>query len=200
MQKIKLILVDDHQLFIDGLTAILSKELDFEIVATFLDANKALDKIDIYDVDLVITDISMPNMNGIEFINLLKKKKPELKILIASSFEQLISSKMVCGYISKNSDSRDFIKAIREIVIHEKKFFKEESTIKVNQINRNNLTKREKEIVSLIAQEKTVNEIAESLFLSRTTIETHKKNIFLKLSVKSNAGLVKKAFFLGVIN
>jgi DNA-binding NarL/FixJ family response regulator len=133
----------------------------------------------------------MPNMNGIEFIEKVKKQHPYLKILVISMFQQIISRKMIHGFILKDASSEEFIKAIKEIVIHENSYFKDKSKILIKQTTKSSLTKREKEIVVLIAQD---------LFLSRTTVETHKKNIFLKLQVKTNAGLIRKALMLGVIN
>ncbi|WP_299670549.1 response regulator transcription factor [uncultured Polaribacter sp.] len=198
MNKIKIILVDDHKLFIEGISAILKKEEDIEILATFLDAQKALDKLNVYKPELLITDISMPYMNGIEFIEKVKNRYPYLKILVVSMFPQIIPRKMIHGFILKDASSEDFIKAIRKIVLDEMSYFTTQK--KITPLINNKLTKREKEIVLLIAQEKTVNEIAENLFISRMTVETHKKNIFLKLNIKSNAGLIKKAFMLGLIN
>ncbi|QTE21502.1 response regulator transcription factor [Polaribacter cellanae] len=200
MHKIKIVLVDDHKLFLDGLSALLEKEKDIEIVDIFLDARTALEAIQINDIELLITDISMPNMNGMEFIEKIKKKHPNLKILVVSMFQQLISNNMVDGFLLKDSSKEDFIKAIKEIVLNGNAYFKNNSDITIETINKSSLTKREKEIVALIAKEKTVDEIANELFLSRMTIETHKKNIFLKLQVKTNAGLVRKALMLGFAN
>ena len=159
-----------------------------------------MEGLKIYEPELLITDISMPNMNGIEFIEKVKKQHPYLKILVISMFQQIISRKMIHGFILKEASSEEFIKAIKEIVIHGNSYFKDKSNTLIKQTAISSLTKREKEIVLLIAQEKTVNEIAQDLFLSRMTVETHKKNIFLKLQVKTNAGLIRKALMLGVIN
>lgn len=200
MQKIKIILVDDHKLFIDGLSAILSTAEDIEILNTFSDANDALKSLLNEVPDLLITDISMPNMNGVEFIDKLHKKHPKLKILVASMFSDMVASKKIDGYLLKDADSNEFIEAIREIVIHDKTYFKNKKNINNSVVSKASLTKREKEIITLIAKEKTVHEIAEILFLSKHTIESHKKNIFLKLQVKTNAGVMKKALQLGFIS
>jgi DNA-binding NarL/FixJ family response regulator len=104
------------------------------------------------------------------------------------------------GYLLKDSDITTVVKAIETIVYEHKTFFYDDITSSDEFVfTKNIVTKREKEIIQLITQEKTVEEIAEQLFLSRHTIETHKKNIFFKLQVKSNAGLVKKAIVLGII-
>lgn len=126
-------------------------------------------------------------------------KSISLSILVASSFEQQVSKKHINGYIQKNSSTKSFETAIKQIVLEEKNYFPD---LDINQsvfFDEKLLTKREKEIVVLITQEKTVDELSEVLFISRLTVETHKKNIFLKLGVKTNAGLVKKAIILGFI-
>ena len=198
MNKIKLVLVDDHPFFTEGLSTALSLEEDIEIIATFPDATEALDALENMTPDLLITDISMPNMNGVEFIQKAKSKFPNIKIMVASSFHQMLPSKDINGYLLKDATIDEFLKAIKKIVIDDEKYFKsDESQSNVSEFNKQILTKREKEIVTLIAKEQTVNEIAENLFISRLTVETHKKNIFLKLNVSTNAGLVKKAIILG---
>lgn len=200
MHKITIILVDDHKLFIAGLAAILQQEEDIEVIDTFTDANSALKKLKTTAPDLLITDISMPTMNGVEFIDKVKDKHPDLKILVASMFNNMVSRKKINGYLLKDTESSDFVKAIREIVLHNNFYFKTKKEINYNESVVSSLTKREKEIVTLITKEKTVIEIAEILFLSKHTVETHKKNIFLKLDVKTNAGLTKKALELGFIS
>lgn len=198
MSKIKVVIVDDHQLFLDGLSAVFLNHNLITVEATFTNAKDALAQSSFLDIDLLITDISMPELNGIEFINAIRKKNTSLKILVASSFEQMISKDKINGYIQKDSDKSTFEKAIKQIVLEDKSYFPNLGVNSKNFFNEKLLTKREKEIALLITQEKTVDEIADLLFLSRLTIETHKKNIFLKLGVKTNAGLVKKAVVLGI--
>ncbi len=201
MYKIKVILVDDHVLFTQGLAAALANENDIEVMATFSDARKALKALENDIPDLLVTDISMPDMNGIEFIQKLRRKYPNLKILVASMYEQMISSKNINGYLQKDSNTTEFIEAIKKIVFDDEKYFKKNNAQNIiSEFNKNILTKREKEIVQLISKELTVSEIAEKLFISKLTVESHKKNIFLKLQVNTNAGLVRKAIVLGFIN
>jgi DNA-binding NarL/FixJ family response regulator len=201
MSTIKIILVDDHILFTEGLVAALSKDKEIEVVATFSDANNALETLKSNLPDLLITDISMPNMNGVEFIKKVNEKYPNLKILVASMYQQMIPSKNIDGYLLKDINTSEFIDAIKRIVLEDGKYFKKVPDKRiVEHFNKSILTKREKEIVQLIANELTVNEIAKELFISRLTIESHKKNIFLKLNVSTNAGLVKKALILGFLS
>lgn len=202
MQQIKVILVDDHQLFLEGLKATLNKEEDIVVVQIFNNALNALSFLKIETVDLVITDISMPDLNGIEFIKGLKKINSAIKTLAISMFKPIHYEKdFYNGYLLKESDSSIVIKAIKSIVIDNKPFFLHEKKV-INAFHFSNkiVTKREREIIILISEELTVDEIASQLFLSRHTVETHKKNIFLKLHVKTNTGLVKKAIQLGYIS
>lgn len=198
MYKIKLILVDDHPLFAESLSTALSLEKNIEIIAVFSDATEALFALQNTTPDLLITDISMPNMNGVEFIQKVNTQFPTIKILVVSTFQQMLSSKNIYGYLLKDTTIDEFIKAIKKIVLDNETYFKNaKSQDTISEFNKQILTPREKEIVALIAKEQTVNEIAEHLFISRLTVETHKKNIFLKLNVSTNAGLVKKAIILG---
>lgn len=201
MYKIRLVLVDDHILFTEGLSAALSKEEDMKVIATFSDARKALKVIETITLDLLITDISMPEMNGVEFIKKIKEKKPTLKILVVSMFQQIFPSKKIHGYITKDTDLLKFANVIRTIVINDEKYFEENDLkVTISEFNTSLLTKREKEIVQLIGKEYTVNEISQQLFISRLTVESHKKNIFHKLNVKTNAGLIKIGMKLGYLN
>ncbi|MGB1284602.1 MAG: response regulator, partial [Polaribacter sp.] len=103
MYKIKLILVDDHPLFAEGLSTALSLEKDIEILAIFQDATKALSALEHTTPDLLITDISMPTMNGVEFIQKVNTQFPTIKILVVSTFQQMLSSKNIRGYLLKDT-------------------------------------------------------------------------------------------------
>lgn len=202
MKNIKVILVDDHQLFLEGLKATLNNDIIIDVVNTFNKAENALTFLKQESVDLVITDISMPEINGIEFIKKLKKFDTHIKILAISMFKPLhYETNFYDGYLLKETDSAIVIKAIKSIVLDQKSFFlHEKEKIDTFDFNHKIVTKREREIITLIAEELTVDKIAAQLFLSRHTVETHKKNIFLKLQVKTNTGLVKKALKLGFIS
>ena len=124
MTKIQLILIDDHKLFIDGLSSALSKEQDLEIVNTFNKGKDLLNFLKSGDIpDLMIVDISMPEMNGIELIQKLRQEHPALKILVASMFEPMTSLENINGYVSKSSDITEFLNAIRTIVLEDKTYF-----------------------------------------------------------------------------
>ena len=202
MQQIKLILVDDHSLFLNGLKASLEKFDFINVVSTFTNATEAISFLNTQEVDLVITDISMPEINGIEFIKKIKEQNLSLKILVISMFKPLhYKSNFYDGYLLKDTNITVVMDDIKSIAYEEKPFFYEDIS-KANQFSfsKNIVTKREREIIGLITEEFTVDEIANKLFLSKHTVETHKKNIFFKLQVKTNAGLTKKAIQLGYIS
>ncbi|WP_075340546.1 response regulator transcription factor [Tenacibaculum agarivorans] len=202
MHRINVILVDDHELFLQGLAASLGGYDFITIVDTFTKPQLALKCIAKESVDLVITDISMPEINGIEFIRMLKKNSIATKVLAISMFAPLHNERnFYHGYLLKDATIDIVILAIQKIVYKGETYFYDEITDTDSfTFSKSIVTKREKQIIQLIAEELTVDEIAEQLFLSKHTVETHKKNIFFKLQVKTNAGLVKKAIKLGYIN
>ena len=202
MSKIRLALVDDHKLFLNGIVSILSKEENFEVVGFFNSAKEALTKLKFDELDLLITDISMPEMNGLEFVKMVKKNSPNLKVLIVSMFQQIQSFKGIDGYLLKETSFENLLDAINQIVLHNKKCYYnnyEKPETENLEFNKTIVTTREKEIIQLISKEYSTDQIAEKLFLSKHTIETHKKNIFLKLQVHNAAGLIKKAMYLGYL-
>ena len=197
---IKIIIVDDHQMFLEGLVSVLSKQENIEVLFAENKAKNALKKIKKQIPDLVITDISMPEMNGLEFIKTLKKFYPEIKILVLSMFASIQSFEGIDGYMSKEVGSKDLIEAINGVVLNDKKYFDTVENKKENfDYKKNILSQREKQLVQLIALELTTEEIAKKLFISKHTVESHRKNIFFKLKVKNIAGLVKVALYLGIL-
>lgn len=193
-------LVDDHQMFLDGMVSVLTNQNDYSILFVENNAKSALERIKIDEPDIVISDISMPDMNGIEFIKLLKKNHNSIKILVLSMFENLQTFENMDGYLQKETDKEELIKAINTIVLENGKYFKTpKRLIDEFEFRHSILSPREKEIIQLIANEYTTDEIANQLFISKGTIEAHRKNIFLKLQVKNVAGLIKKAIYLGVV-
>lgn len=198
---IRIVIVDDHQMFLEGMASVLSQEENIEVLFTENSARAALKKMKTQSPDLVITDISMPDINGIEFIKNLNTDFPGVKILVLSMHKSPNHIEGIDGYLLKETDKEELIAAINGIVLHHQQYFtdtgaKEDDFIFKKTI----LSNREKEIIKLIAQEFTTEEIAEKLFISKHTIESHRKNIFLKLQVKNIAGLIKKAIYLGVID
>ena len=200
LNRIDIVIVDDHQMFLDGMISVLTAQENYNILFVENKPKNALIKLKEITPDIIITDISMPEMNGLEFIKILNKEHPEIKILVLSMFDNLQNIDSIDGYLLKETPKNDLIKAINSIVLENKKYFLNLNNIE-NTIDfkKSILTSREKEIITLISQEKTTDEITIKLSISKATIESHKKNIFLKLQVKNTAGLIKKAIYLGVI-
>lgn len=193
-------LVDDHQLFLDGMNSVLSSEQDFTVLFAVNSAKTAFEKLKELQPDVIISDISMPEINGIEFIKIVRQQYPEIKIIVLSMFENLQSYDNIEGYLLKETDRQELIQTIRKIVINGEKVFKTFNKQQdIFEFKNAILTEREKQIIQLIAEEFTTEEIAEKLFVSKGTIETHRKNIFFKLQVKNIAGLIKKAVYLGIV-
>ena len=203
---VKILLVDDHQMFLDGLRTMLSKEKDLQIVAEAKNGKEALDKLASNEVDLVITDINMPVMSGTELTKQLKKDYSNIKVLVLTMYnDREIIHEIVMteaeGYILKNSNKKELLNAISRIIDHGTYYSNEVISIMTeNYVVREKirdrtqeLSEREKEIISLICQEFTSAEIADKLFLSPLTVETHRKNILRKTNSKTIVGLIKFA-------
>ena len=208
MEKIKLFIVDDHQMLIDGLKALLKNEKAFEIIGESSRASAALDAIRTKQPHIVLTDINMPDMDGIVFTRSLKKEFPSIYVLALSMFgERTTISEMLdagaSGYILKNTGKEELITALNKIISRGMFFSDEVSAEMMKTLSERgqkekdesqiNLTDREKEILRLIAQEFSNAKISEKLFISERTVESHRKNIFRKTNTKTIVGLIKYA-------
>lgn len=207
-EKIKLFIVDDHQMMIDGIKALLRNEKQFEIIGEATRAKNALDELENLLPDIIITDIQMPEMNGIEFTRLVKTKYPTIKVLVLSmSGEEGMISEMldagISGYVIKNTGREELKNALTKIAEGDV-FFSDAVAVEMMRAYQNskkrdlqdeiiNLTTREKEIIKLIAKEYSNLKIGETLFISERTVETHRKNIFRKTKTKGVVGLIKFA-------
>lgn len=202
MSTIKIVLVDDHTMFLDGVKKALDQKEGIEVLNAFTNANHAITFFKTDLPDLLITDISMPELNGIEFIKIVKEKYPKLKILVVSMFKQIQSFNGVDGHLLKETTYDELTNAIDIIVNKNQKYFYQDYIKSEEDLtfNKTILSRREREIITLIGDELTTDDIAEKLILSKHTIETHKKNIYLKLQVNNVAGLIKKAIYLGYIS
>lgn len=207
MDEIKIFILDDHQMLIDGLKALLVNENSFEITGTSTNAKKALEMISRNMPDIVLTDINMPEMNGLEFTRTIKSKYPEIKVLALSMFGEKSTISEVLdagasGYILKNTGKDELINALLKISAGGMFFSDEISAEMMKSLSERglrkedekvHLTEREKEIIQLIAKEYSNAQIGETLFISERTVETHRKNIFRKAGAKTVVGLIKFA-------
>ncbi len=202
-KKTKILIVDDHAILLDGIQSILAKLENAEVVAFATNGADGLIKLQETNADLVITDINMPEMDGLEFIKQIRENFPTTKIIVLSLHDepfyiQSIMKLRVQGYILKNETSKELLLAV-ERVLNGKTFLSDKiSRIMMEQMNRPTaeklLTDRELQIIKLIGQELSSRQIAEKLFISEHTVETHRKNIFHKTNSNNIVGLIKYAF------
>jgi DNA-binding NarL/FixJ family response regulator len=203
MQKTKILLVDDHAIVLDGLISLLSKIENIEISAIANNGEEGLEQLKKTKADMIITDINMPGMDGLEFIKTIRNDFPPTKIIVLSlhdepHFIRNIMKHRVQGYILKNDASSELVEAV-ERVLNGKTFFSSKiNQVLMEQINEPGadklLTDRELQIIKLIAQECSNKQIAEQLFISERTVETHRKNIFRKTETNNIVGLIKFAY------
>lgn len=210
MDRIKILVVDDHQLIVNGIKAMLEPIADFNIIGEANDGNEAISKAIDLIPDVIIMDISMPDLSGIEASKIIVKNNPEIKVLALTQHEdseyviQMLNAGAM-GYLLKNSRKDEFIEAIISVSKGEKYFSKKISNLLLNNLLQDNkpelnengakvtLTKREKEITKKIVEEMSNQQIADDLNISLRTVETHRRNIMQKLNVKSAVSLVKYA-------
>jgi len=211
--KIKILIVDDHQIVLDGLVSLLLPEKIFDIT-TATNGVEGLKKSTQSDFDIFLIDISMPVMDGIEMSKALLHSKPSSKIIILTTHndKEIIAELLyigVAGYVVKNSSKQELLTAIQKVK-NGKSFFSDDvhealrKEIRKQHENETTgnvlvLTKREKQIIELLAKEYTNEKIAEELNISYRTVETHRKNIMHKTNSHNLAGLLKYFYSTGLL-
>lgn len=207
---IKIVMVDDEQLILEGVKMLLSSDKQIKVNFTANDGEsflKMLEESSPEDFpDIVLSDIQMLPMDGFQLVEILKEKYPDLKIIILSShYKTSVFGHMiklgVSAFLPKNSDRKTFLEAIKSV--HNKGVYLSEEDLKMLATFKNNVVKqkslftiedelsdREKDVVQLICQELTNKEIAEKLFISPRTVESHRQRIIEKLGVKNSIGIV----------
>jgi two-component system nitrate/nitrite response regulator NarL len=205
MQAVKnIFIVDDHQMVIDGLRLIIDTIEGFDIVGESTSAPHALDVLDTVNADILLTDVSMPEMSGIELTRLVKKKYPHIRIIALSMFsESQVVAEMIdagiSGYILKNTGKQELIEALNKVSSGQN-YFGPDITLQLmksfkrNQDETSRLTDREIEIIRMIEQDFGNKQIADMLFISERTVETHRKNILRKTNTQTVVGLLKYAY------
>jgi DNA-binding NarL/FixJ family response regulator len=198
--KNEVIIIDDHKIFGEGFCSLL-ENINFRVKRVFQSPKKALHFLDRNLVDIVFCDINMPEINGIELIKKIKKTNSSCKVIMMSMYTQKNIIKKALknnadGYLTKNCSIEDIKTVISNSFLPQKK-------IEVQAVEKNinndefsikfSLTNREKEIITEILKEKSNSEIGEILQISKRTVETHRKNIMLKLNVKNSIGIAVKA-------
>lgn len=207
---INVAIVDDHQMLLEGLKMMLSAEKDIEVSHIYNSGEDFLQNFD-SDIQVILLDISMPGLSGIEVCKKIKSKKPDVQVIALSMYNQpSYINRMIkagaSGYLLKNSGKKEIITAIKKVIVGDQYFPPNIIKALVNidrsdqaKSNLPTLTRREKQILQLIANEMTTHEIADDLHISLNTVESHRKNLLSKFDVRNSIGLVKKAMEKGLI-
>lgn len=212
MDPIKIVLADDHKLVLDGLSLMVGSEPSFTIVYQASNGLEATEYVLSHDVDLLLMDLNMPEMNGLQATKKIIEGKPSQKILILSMLSEIklirnIISAGAMGYLLKNSGQEELVLAMKEVLKGKKYYDQRVMEILINSPEKRatksnflpSISRREKEILALIIKEFTTKEIAEKLFISFGTVESHRRNMISKLGVRNTAGLVAIAFEYGLL-
>ena len=216
MKEIKIILADDHQLVLDGMRSMLQSVAGFSIVAEARNGLEVLEAARTNGFDIILMDIEMPQLNGIEATRMLLEEQPDAKVLALTMFNEkgIIVKVMEAGakgYVLKNANFNELVEAIHKVAsgqnfissdviatLMEKDSVRVESS--KTEIDAGSLTKREIEILKLIAQGLSNKEIGEKLFISHRTVDTHRTHLLNKLEVKNIAGLIRFAMKNGYLD
>lgn len=213
MEKIRIVIVDDHQLICDGLSRIIQEIPEFEVITTYQNPMEALQKIPVWKPDILLVDFEMPGLNGIELIQKLKLEIPDLRsILLTMHLDKATVkealSQGVNAYILKNLDEFELRIALEKVKNNQNYYSAPVTEVlnnnsKVIQKNSNSqlesLSNREREVLRLIAEAFSTKEIAYQLSVEISTIETHRKSLLRKLDVRNVAGLVRIAIQEGLV-
>lgn len=210
---ITLILADDHQILLDGIKAIVEHDPELKVVGTAANGLQVLELLKTQTADVLLLDLMMPVMDGLETTMHVKKQFPDINILILTTNDEgsIITSifkRGATGYLLKNASQDILIQGIKDAAMG-KKVLSPHLTAKMieslskppkqhNQIPK--ISKRELEVIQLISKEYTTQEIADELFVSTNTVATHKRNLFVKMDVKNSVGMIKKASDWGLLS
>jgi DNA-binding NarL/FixJ family response regulator len=210
------LIIDDHQLVLDGLAAIVKNIETIDLVGTASNGKEGLTLIDALKPNVVLSDIDMPTMNGIQLTEIVKKQYPAIKLMILTMHsEKSLIHKLIelgaDGYLLKNADQSELVEGILKMTNGQKyfplmdtgpiaktsalPFTKESETVILSR-----LTAREVEVLRVIAEGFSNKEIGDQLFISHRTVDTHRTNLMKKLEVHNIAGLVKFAIKNGLVS
>lgn len=212
---IKLLLVDDHQIILDCLSFMFSSIPNNEVIGTLNESSKVMTYLEKNEIDIVVTDFNMPNLSGVDLTLQIKEKYQNIKVLLLTMVEDAphIREAIIAGvdgYVLKKAGKNELQNAILSLYSG-KKYFSQSVIDELAAASTNDfkdckhqtilhLTSREIEILKLIAEELPSNQIAEKLFISTATVETHRRNLMHKLGVKTSIGMVKYAMTHGLVS
>lgn len=196
---IRVFIVDDHPMVVEGIRSMLLQLPTIEVAGHAMNAASCLGYFVSNTADVVLLDINLPDQSGIEVCKALLKKRPELKIIALTNFDQLtylqnMKDAGARGYLLKNSSVDEIEKAIQAAISGKEYWLGRDSVREsIHEHNQPLLTRREIEVLKLIAEGLTNQEIADRLFVSASTVDSHRKNLISKLQVKNTAALVRTA-------
>lgn len=216
MSKIRVFLADDHKVFREGIRLLLEKRLDMEVIGEADDGRETVTKVSQLMPDVVLMDITMPGLNGLEATRQIKQKYPSIKVLMLTMHEtdQYLSGMLevgACGYLVKTVTSQELASAIRAVHHGDVYLYPSIARMLVEDFLRrgksgeerasyNGLTPREREILRYIAEDKQNREIAQLLYISVSTVQAHRANLMEKLGAHDRTQLVKYAIRKGIIS
>jgi two-component system, NarL family, nitrate/nitrite response regulator NarL len=202
--QIKIVMVDDHHIILDGLKSLLETDPDFHIIAALRSAEEVLEFLKKDQPDILLTDYSLPGMTGLDLFKKIKPLYPKMKVAVLSMHDEAsvvrnVLKEGIHGYLLKNIQQFELRNALKQIAKGYPYVSPEITKIIMTEFNQPEekselLTERELEILKLIAREYSNKQMAEKLFISERTVETHRKNIFRKTNTNTLVGLIKFAF------
>jgi len=209
----KILIVDDHKLFAEGVHLLVDGQDGCSIEGTANTAAEAIDFLERHECNVILCDMELPDMPGYELCSLIKSKWPSVEILALTTYNRPVFVRKMLqagamGYVIKNAEAEELLTAIKTVHSGELYVSPEVSKSMFQNISKpsssNNgllpkLTKREKEILALIGNELTTKEIADKLYISESTVESHRANLLSKLDARNSVGLVKRAIELDLL-
>jgi two-component system response regulator NreC len=206
---LKVFITDDHELYLEGLVLLLNKQTGIEVIGSAFTGASLLSQLPNKDIDILLLDVHLPDIGEEELLLKIREVQPSLKILYltimrGTRYIHKLLKYDIQGYLLKNTSIAELTQALATVAEGNKYFSKEINILDTNQDFRNTVTiedkkvdeilsKREIEVLTLICKEYSNSEIAKKLFLSVSTVETHRKNLIAKLGVNNTVGLVKFA-------
>ena len=207
---IRILIADDHKMLLDGFVALFKAEPEIEVVAVAGNGQGVLDTLNDIEVDIVLMDINMPVLNGVETCKKIKQIYPAVKVIALSMYREASYVKRMkafgaSGYVLKDDSAADIVAAIKIVQSGQEYYSPQLKEMIMNSLfadmkkEQATLTRREKEVLEEIAEGYSNKVIAEKLFVSSHTIDSHRKNLLAKFEAKNTAELVKKAMEQGLI-
>lgn len=199
----RIVLVDDHAILLDGVKNLLERNSDLNVEKCFGTGEEVLKYFESHDADILITDFNLPGMDGLSLIQTVKRIRPGIKVVVLSMHSEVHLVKEILkvgvnAFVLKNDSHKELLQAIDDVLAGRVFLSSDISKLLIYDMQNPDegklLTGREREILQLIAKEYSNKDIAEALFISERTVETHRKNIFRKTGTSSLVGLIKFAY------